>query len=660
LGGENGGKVIDRAGGDVRPCHFAELKDRMSSHAGSNLQAGGDDSIASANRDGVALRVADRIAETMVVAALFVELLLVLANIVARGFFHHSFLWADEVARLALSMMAFVGGAVAYRRGQHAHVQLVLNLLPKYGEPFFLALSDVVVFSSAVLTGAVSIQFIAANWSERTPILQVPESIIAVPLPIGMALIAVFVAHRFWRTHGKMALPTAAAFFLVAGAAAATCSRWLPFFGDDAPIVVALVLFVVAILAGVPVGFVLLLATTAFLWGSGTVSLVVLPQNMVNGTGNYILLAIPFFILAGLVMERGGVSLRLIRFIQALVGHLRGGLLQVTIVSMYLISGLSGSKPADVAAVGTVMRDQLSESHGAAEGAAVLASAAIMGETVPPSIAMLIVGSITNVSVAAMFIGGVIPAAVIAVCLAALIHVRAARVGAPLLPRAPLRSVVRAGLGAVAPMLMPAFLLAGILSGIATPTEIAALAVVYGLFLAMVIYREMGIERFVRTVSDAASLTGVLLFIFAAASAFSWTLTIAYVPQSLVELIGSTGNSASVFMIGSIALLILVGVLLEGLPSLNVLAPLLLPIAGRIGLSELHYALVLIIAMGVGGFMPLAGIGFYVCCAVMRCDVEAASRAMVPYLAVVLIGLLIIAFVPWFVLFLPNHFGFRG
>ena len=207
---------------------------------------------------------------------------------------------------------------------------------------------------------------------------------------------------------------------------------------------------------------------------------------------------------------------------------------------------------------------------------------------------------------------------------------------------------------------MPGFLLGGILSGLATPTEVAALAVVYGLFLAMVVYREMGLDEFVRTIGDTASLTGLLLFIFAAASAFSWTLTVAYVPQRLVDLIGSTGNSAPIFLIGSIALLIVVGVLLEGLPSLNVLAPLLLPIAGRVGLSELHYALVLIIAMGVGGFMPLAGVGFYVCCAVMRCDIEAASRAMLPYLAVVLVGLLIIAFVPWFVLFLPNYFGFRG
>jgi tripartite ATP-independent transporter DctM subunit len=534
-------------------------------------------------------------------------------------------------------------------------------MLPARFERGCLALADVVAFFAAGSTCIASIEFIAANWSERTPILQLPAGLIALPLPIGMTLMALFAANHLWREHGGVVtLATAAVFIAATALAAATCDQWLPAFGDDGAIIVALIVFVVFILAGVPVGFVLLFATFAYLWGSDAAPLTVLPQTMVNGAGSYILLAVPFFILAGLIMERGGISVRLIRFIQTLVGHVRGGLLQVTVVSMYVISGLSGSKPADVAAVGTVMRDQLRERHGAAEGAAVLASSAIMGETVPPSVAMLIVGSITNVSVAAMFIGGLMPAAVIALCLMALIWFRARRAGAPGLPRAPREAVVRAGLEALLPVLMPLLLLAGILSGVATPTEIAALAVVYGFVLSVVVYREMDVSGFLRAVCDAAALSGVLLFIFAAASAFSWTLTVAYLPQRLVDLLASTGASASIFMIGSIALLIGVGVLLEGLPSLNVLAPLLLPIAAKVGLSELHYALVLIIAMGVGGFMPLAGVGFYVCCAVMRCDIEAASRAMLPYLAVVLIGLLIVAFVPWFVLFLPHMFGFHG
>jgi tripartite ATP-independent transporter DctM subunit len=605
-----------------------------------------------------ALRWLDRAAELAVVVALLVELGLVIANVADRLFFAHSFLWTDEVARLALSILAFVGGAVAYRRRDHAFVRVVLSRLPQGGERACLALADVVVLFVSAITLVTSTEFIASSWNELTPILQLPAALIALPLPIGLVLLVIYAAVNLKRDHGRMAVGVGLGFALVIGAAALTRDIWLPLLGDDAAIIAALSLFFVAILAGVPVGFVLLLATATYLWGTGAASLVVLPQTMVNGTGNFILLAVPFFILAGLVMERGGISVRLVQFIHALVGHVRGGLLQVTVGSMYLVSGLSGSKPADVAAVGTVMRDELTERHGSAEGAAVLAASAVMGETVPPSIAMLIVGSITNVSLGAMFIGGIIPAAVMALCLMAMIYVRAG--SASRLPRADVRTITRAGIGAILPLLMPGLLMAGILFGIATPTEIAALAVVYGILLSALVYRELTLQSFMRIVIDTAALTGVLLFIFAAASSFSWTLTVALLPQRLVALLQSVGDSATIFMVCSIVLLILVGVLLEGLPSLNVLAPLLLPIAGKLGLSELHYALVLIIAMGIGGFMPFAGVGFYVCCAVMRCNIETASRAMLPYLVVLIGGLLIVAFFPWLTLFLPHYFGFRG
>lgn len=606
------------------------------------------------------LRALDALAQGLVVAALLGELVVVLSNVAARVWLHHSFLWADEVARFALSVLAFIGGAVAYRRREHAVVSLVLDLFPKRAKEACLALADVLVLFTAVLAAIASIDLIAAGWNERTPILQVPAALIAMPLPVGMVLIALYAIVHLWRNHRRDAWAVGPAFAIGVAVAAATRSVWLGWFTGDVAIGTALALFFVAIFAGVPVGFVLLLSTVAYLWSSGGGSLVIVPQSMVNGTGNFILLAVPFFILTGLIMERGGMSVRLIRFIHALVGHLRGGLLQVAVVSMYLVSGLSGSKPADVAAVGTVMRDELSERHGAAEGAAVLAASAIMGETVPPSIAMLIVGSITNVSVAAMFIGGVIPAAVMAFSLMALIYVRARRSNAPAIARAPLRVMLRAASGAILPLIMPGILLGGILAGIATPTEVAAFAALYGLVLATAVYREMDLAGFVKAAIDTAALTGVLLFIFAAASAFSWALTVAYLPQRLVDLLHSVGASTTIFMMGSIALLIVVGVLLEGLPSLNVLAPLLIPIAGKLGLSGIHYALVLIIAMGVGGFMPLAGVGFYVCCAVMRADIEAAARAMGPYLVAIIIGLLIVAFVPSLTLVLPHYFGFQG
>ncbi|MGH7051093.1 MAG: TRAP transporter large permease, partial [Acetobacteraceae bacterium] len=418
--------------------------------------------------------------------------------------------------------------------------------------------------------------------------------------------------------------------------------------------------FVLLIAIGVPVGFVLAAVGTIYILETGAAPPIAIAMTAQRGTGGFIFLALPFLILAGFIMDKGGIGGRIVAFLTALLGHLRGGLLQVMVGSMYLISGLSGSKAADVAAVGAVMRDMLNHEHiSDAEGAAVLAASAAMGETVPPSIAMLVLGSITSLSIAALFIGGLLPAAVIALCLMVLIWFRARRdpvrrrwIGG--------RVLLRTALGAALPLGMPVMLFAGILLGIATPTEVSAFAVLYGLVLATVFYRAMGWSEFLRAVIDTAMLTGMVLFILAAAAGFSWALTVAYLPQRLVGLLQGVHNSQTIFLIGSVVLLIVVGTLLEGLPALNVLAPLLLPIAGQIGISQLHYGIILVVAMGVGAFLPPAGVGFYVCCAVMRTPIEGAARAMLPYLAVLLLGVLIVAFVPWFTLFLPHTFGFAG
>jgi tripartite ATP-independent transporter DctM subunit len=305
------------------------------------------------------------------------------------------------------------------------------------------------------------------------------------------------------------------------------------------------------------------------------------------------------------------------------------------------------------------MRNMLArEGYRPGEGAAVLAASAAMGETVPPSIAMLVLGSITSLSIAALFVGGIIPAAVIGLCLMLLISVRARIANAPRSARASRSTLGRAALGAVLPLLMPLILFGGILFGIATPTEVSSFAVLYGIGLAF-FYREMDLRGLGRTVVDSAALSGMVLFILAAASAFSWVLTTASLPQHLVELLHGVNDSSLVFLVGSIALLIAAGTLLEGLPALNVLAPLLLPIAVQLGISPLHYGIVLVIAMGIGAFMPPAGVGFYVCCAIQRTEVEPASRAMMPYLGVLIAGLLVVAFVPALTLVLPHAFGFH-
>lgn len=608
-------------------------------------------------RVGIALRCLDVTAEGLLATALLGEVAVIFFNALARALLHTSFMWTEEVAQIALSMLAFVGGVLAYRRRHHGLLRVILDRLQPASQRVCVAAMDWLVLAMALIVFYLSLAVVRSNWARETPILALPGGVMALPLTISMPLLAVYAGVNL-RAAGRAAvaagLPVA-----VLGAAAWMARPWVGALGADAAVGASLAALLVTAFLGLPIGFALVLAACGYFWLSNSVPMMALPQKMVDGTANFVLLALPFFVLAGLIMERGGISLRLVRFVYALVGHLRGGLLQVAVVSMYLVSGLSGSKIADVAAVGTVMRDMLRrEGYQEGEGAAVLAAGAIMGDTVPPSIGILVLGAITSLSVAALFIGGIAPAAVIGVCLMILIYVRARRTDMPRAQRAPARTMMRAAFGAALPMAMPVILFAGILSGVGTPTEVSSFAVVYGVVLAAFVYRALDARGFLRAAVDGAMLAGMILFILAAATSFSWALTIAYLPQRLVALLQSTHNSTSIFLVGSIVLLIVTGSLLEGLPALNILAPMLVPMAGQFGLNSLHFGLVLLIAMGLGAFIPPAGVGFYATCAIMQTRIEPASRAMLPYLVVLVIGLLIVAFVPWFTLVLPRAFGF--
>ncbi len=221
-------------------------------------------------------------------------------------------------------------------------------------------------------------------------------------------------------------------------------------------------------------------------------------------------------------------------------------------------------------------------------------------------------------------------------------------------PRATASELVRATAGAVLPLVMPVIMVIGIRFGVATPTEVSSVAVLYGLVLAFVIYRAVGLKALYDIAVESCLLAGMVLFIIAAAFSFGWTLTAANLPASLAAILHSVGDNKTVFTIGTIVLLIVVGSLLEGLPALIILGPLLMPIASGYGIDIIHYSMIIILAMGVGIFIPPIGIGFYVSCSVSESRLEATGKAMLPYLAVLLVGVLIVAFVPWFTLAVPH------
>ena len=616
-------------------------------------------------RGGAAIRATlnavDWAARGVVVAALIGELGVVLTDVTIRFLFTQSLLWSEEASKLCLTTLAFLGGAAAYRARHHTAIRFVTRFLPERLRDAMAVAVDTSILCVALITLWVSFDLLSVAATSLTPILQINAAWLVLPFTVGMVLIALYALERLILDHPRPVMyavvPLVAALVALV---AAFGNLPVPRPGNGAALGAMLVLFFAAVLLGLPVSFAMLLGSLVFLAITDSAPLIAAAQNTVDGTSHFVLLTLPFFIWAGLIMEKGGISVRLVRLATALVGHLRGGLLQVVVVTIYLVSGISGSKAADVVAVGSVLRGELRrQGFRPEEGAAVLSAAGAMSETIPPSIAMLVLGSVAPISIGTLFIAGLLPAAVIALFLMVSIWLLAWRRGAPRAPRASAAELLRAAAGAILPLVMPAVMIIGIKFGYATPTEVSAVAVLYGLALSIVVYRTIGFGRFFTIAVDCGLLAGMVLFIIAAAGSFAWTLTAADLPSDLIRLLHLIGDSPALFLISSMVLLIVVGSLLEGLPALIILGPLLLPLANGLGIDSIHYAMVILLAMGIGIFIPPIGICFYIACAVAEAEVEAAARTMLPYLAVLILGVLTVAFVPWFTQIVPDLVGGR-
>jgi tripartite ATP-independent transporter DctM subunit len=609
-----------------------------------------------ADRIRAALQGLDSGCRAILVIALVIQLVIVLTGIVSRFWFDQSLLWADEAAKLFLSLTAFVGGALAFRARHHTTVEFLTGRFsPRWRTSVAIGI-DLLILVAAVAVGYVSLNLLSISATSNTPILDINAAWLVLPLTVGLALVALFVVERLVYFYPPRAVfPAAGVVALLVGLVYAISSMPSLHLGNGTALGVMLAAFLTAVLLGLPVSFAMLLGSLTFLLISGVAPLIAVAQNTFDGTSNFILLTLPFFIWAGLIMEKGGISLRLVRFAMTLVGHMRGGLLQVVVLTIYMVSGISGSKIADVVAVGSVLRRELKkQGYKPEQGAAVLASSAAMSETIPPSLAMLVLGSVAPISIGTLFIAGLMPAAVIALLLMILNYALSRRGNMASVPRATATELLRATGGAILPLVMPVIMVIGIRFGVATPTEVSSVAVLYGLILAFVIYRAVDIRTLYDIAVESCLLAGMVLFIIAAAFSFAWTLTAANLPSNLAMILHSIGDNRTVFILGSIVLLIVVGSLLEGLPALIILGPLLMPIASQYGIDIIHYSMIMILAMGVGIFIPPIGIGFYVSCTVSESRLEATSKAMLPYLAVLIIGVLVVAFVPWFTLAVPR------
>jgi tripartite ATP-independent transporter DctM subunit len=426
------------------------------------------------------------------------------------------------------------------------------------------------------------------------------------------------------------------------------------------PVALMILVFPLLVLLNVPIAFAMGTATILALFFEGTIPVQIVHQKMISGIESFPFLAIPLFILTGGFMETGGISRRLVDFAESIVGHVRGGLGFVMVVAEMFFSGISGAALADASAVGSLMIPAMVKARYTPQrAAALMAAAAGMGMLIPPCLLMVILGAIGGISIAGLFMAGFLPATVMAITLAIVIYIQARR---KILPdsthaRATFGQILKSLWRATVPLGLPIIIFGGILGGIFTATEAAVVAALYSFVVGVFVYKEITWKEVYRILVDTTKMTGIVCLLVGMASGFSWILATHQLPQMIGNWIISISGGKVLFMLFTILVFLIFSAVLDGLPAMLIFFPILFPTAIKLGIDPLHYGILIIGTMGIGLILPPVGIVLVIICSISRIKLSDTFRPMVPYLVVLVVDLVIIAFWPQLVLIVPKLVG---
>ena len=424
-------------------------------------------------------------------------------------------------------------------------------------------------------------------------------------------------------------------------------------------LILLLCAFVVLLAMNVPVAFSMALACIMTLFYQGTIPVSTVTLKLYSGIDTFPFLAIPLFILAGGLMEQGGISQRLVQFAKNLVGHIKGGLGFVVVVAEIFFSGISGSSIADASAIGSLLLPSMIQAgYAPPRASAIVAAATGMGMMIPPCLNMVVLGAMSNISIAGLFMGGFLPGFLMALTLMVIIYYQSAK---GVLPgaegkRATLREIIVSFKESVIPLMMPVIIFGGIFSGIFTATEAASVATVYAFIVSAFVYKEIKARDILRILIDTALMTGVVCLLVGAATSFSWILATYQVPQMLGSFIGSISEGKVVFLLLTIAVFFVFGMILDGLPAILIFFPILFPIAQSLGLHPLHFGVLVIAIVGISIVAPPIGLCLVIICSLAKIKLTDTIKPLIPYTMILIMDLVVIAFWPWLVLILPRIF----
>jgi len=598
-----------------------------------------------------AFRIVDRAVDwvTQAVAAFLVvvEITILFAGVVARYAFDHPLVWVEELAAILFLWLVSLGAVIALRRGEHMRMTVVVGRMgPRVRRlaACFSAMLVVVVTVGLIVPG---LSYADQQAAILTPVMQLPGSVEIYGQLAALALLLYVALRQLVGEASWLELAAVLAAGIAAYAALWSLQDAFDAIGNGSLVVFFVGIVGLCIFLGVPIAFSFATATFAYMIFTSSIPLAVIIGQMDQGMSSIELLAVPMFVVLGLLLEMTGIARAMVEFLAALVGNRRGGLSYVLIAAMYLISGISGSKAADQAAVAPVLLPEMRR-RGTPGGelAAQLAASAAMSETIPPSLVLIIVGAVTGVSISALFTGGLLPAGIAAAGLALLVFFRSRgdrAEGAHVTPSA----VARLFVVAIPALILPFVIRYAVLAGITTATEVATLGVVYAILVGAAVYRCFDWRRLVPILVETASLSGAILLIIGTASAMAWALTQAGFAQTLTDLMTGLPGGKAGFLAISIVVFIVLGSVLEGLPAMVLFGPLLFPVAQQLEIHLVQYAIVAILAMGIGLFSPPFGVGFYQTCLIGKVSSDEAFGRIWPYMAVLVVALGIVAAVPW-------------
>ena len=408
-------------------------------------------------------------------------------------------------------------------------------------------------------------------------------------------------------------------------------------------------------LLGVPVAFTLALSVATILIFFIDKPLVMITQMMFSGIDSFSFMAVPFFMLAGSFMSAGGVIKRLVNFSQALVGSFRGGLAQTVAVSGCFFAAISGSSSATTAALGSTMVNAMEEKgYGREWATGVVASSGVVGIVIPPSIAMVVFGVIGNVSIGDMFVGGFIPGIMMGLSMMLVSWYLAKKRGIEPEGEFSIGGVAKAFKGSFFALMTPVIIIGGIYGGIFTPTEAAAVAVVYGMFVGLFIYKELKLRDFPKIVFQAVIGTTMIMLLVGAANVFGWMLTNLMIPHRLGEFIVSLDLSPILFLLALNLVLLVAGTMVNASAAIVILTPIFLPVAITLGIDPLFFGVLMVVNLAIGCITPPVGLDLFVASAITGVPIEKVMKASLPYLYALLVTLMILTMFPWFITVLPN------